>query len=240
MTMRRVMVKLSGEVLAGEGVESEFPHHLPTVRRICEELAVAHREGVQIAIVVGGGNIFRGAKGEMAGMDRNVADQFGMLATIQNGIVLKDMLQRCEVETRLMTGLRCDAVAEPYIYGRALRHFEKKRVVVFVGGTGSPYFTTDTAAALRAAEISATLLAKATKTDYLYDKDPEKHADAVKIPRADYDRCLSERLNVLDAAAFDICRGKEIPIRVFKLLERGNLTKVLLGEDIGSLVTKTA
>jgi uridylate kinase len=206
--------------------------------RFAEEIRDAHKAGVQIAVVVGGGNIFRGAQGESEGMDRTPADQFGMLATICNGIVLRDMLERkCGISVRLMSALEVNKVAEPYIVQRATRHLQNGHVIILAGGTGNPFFTTDTAAALRASEIKADLLLKATLVDGIYDKDPRKHPDAIRFEQVSYDRCLTDRLEVFDAAAFDLCRSQKVPIRAFSILEAGNITRALMGESIGTLVT---
>lgn len=233
---KRVLLKLSGEAL--QGPEDRFPFDPAVALRFAQEIKEAHTAGVQIAIVVGGGNIFRGAKGASEGMDRTPADQFGMLATIQNGIVMRDMLERsCGVTVRLMTALEVNKVAEPYIVQRATRHLENGHVIILAGGTGNPFFTTDTAAALRASEIKADLLLKATMVDGIYDKDPRKHPDAIRFEQVSYDRCLTDRLEVMDTAAFALCREQKVPIRAFSILETGNITRALMGEPIGTLVS---
>jgi uridylate kinase len=230
---RRVLLKLSGEALMGDldyGIE-------PTViQRMAAEIATVREKGVEIAIVIGGGNIFRGLKGSANGMDRTAADHMGMLATVINGIALQDGLEKAGVNTRLMSALEVKAVCEPYIRRRAVRHLEKGRVVIFVAGTGNPYFSTDTAAALRAMEIRANVLCKATKVKGIYDKDPVLHADATMVPRLSYDQFLMERVGVMDATAVALCRDNDLPIRVFKLTEPGNIKRVVMGEDVGSLV----
>jgi uridylate kinase len=233
--LTRVLLKLSGEVLsggpAGNSIEPE------TLKAISEELAEVHSSGCQIGIVIGGGNIFRGLKGNANGMDRTAADHMGMLATVINGIALQDGLEKAGVDTRVMSALEVKAVAEPYIRRRAVRHLEKGRVVIFVAGTGNPYFSTDTAAALRAMEIHADALCKATKVEGIYDKDPVRHEDATMVRRISYDRFLMERVGVMDATAVALCRDNNLPVRVFKLTEPGNIKRVVMGEDVGSLVT---
>jgi uridylate kinase len=208
-----------------------------TVKAISEELAEVHASGCQIGIVIGGGNIFRGLKGSATGMDRTAADHMGMLATVVNGIALQDGLEKAGVDTRVMSALEIKAVCEPYIRRKAVRHLEKGRVVIFVAGTGNPYFSTDTAAALRAMEIHADALCKATKVKGIYDKDPVRHDDAKMVRRISYDRFLMERVGVMDATAVALCRDNDLPIRVFKLTEPGNIKRVVMGEDVGSLVT---
>jgi len=233
--LTRVLLKLSGEVLsggpAGQTIEPA------TVKAISEELAEVHASGCQIGIVIGGGNIFRGLKGSATGMDRTAADHMGMLATVVNGIALQDGLEKAGVDTRVMSALEIKAVCEPYIRRRAVRHLEKGRVVIFVAGTGNPYFSTDTAAALRAMEIRADALCKATKVKGIYDKDPSHHDDATMVRRISYDQFLMERVGVMDATAVALCRDNDLPIRVFKLTEPGNIKRVVMGEDVGSLVT---
>ena len=233
--LTRVLLKLSGEALSGGPAgESIDPS---TLKAISEELAEVHASGCQIGIVIGGGNIFRGLKGSASGMDRTAADHMGMLATVINGIALQDALEKAGVNTRVMSALEIKAVCEPYIRRRAVRHLEKDRVVIFVAGTGNPYFSTDTAAALRAMEIRANALCKATKVEGIYDKDPSKHADAKMVRRLSYDQFLMERVGVMDATAVALCRDNDLPIRVFKLGEPGNIKRVVMGEDVGSLVT---
>jgi uridylate kinase len=233
--LTRVLLKLSGEVLsggpAGKSIEPE------TLKAISEELAEVHASGCQIGIVIGGGNIFRGLKGSATGMDRTAADHMGMLATVVNGIALQDGLEKAGVDTRVMSALEIKAVCEPYIRRRAVRHLEKGRVVIFVAGTGNPYFSTDTAAALRAMEIRADALCKATKVKGIYDKDPIHYDDAKMVRRISYDRFLMERVGVMDATAVALCRDNDLPIRVFKLTEPGNIKRVVMGDDVGSLVT---
>jgi len=233
--LTRVLLKLSGEVLSGGPAGSSIEPE--TLKAISEELAEVHASGCQIGIVIGGGNIFRGLKGSANGMDRTAADHMGMLATVINGIALQDGLEKAGVDTRVMSALEVKAVAEPYIRRRAVRHLEKGRVVIFVAGTGNPYFSTDTAAALRAMEIHADALCKATKVKGIYDKDPVRHEDATMVRRMSYDRFLMERVGVMDATAVALCRDNNLPVRVFKLTEPGNIKRVVMGEDVGSLVT---
>ncbi len=236
--LNRVLLKLSGEVLSagpsGKAIDPEM------LKAISEELAEVHASGCQIGIVIGGGNIFRGLKGSASGMDRTAADHMGMLATVINGIALQDGLEKAGVDTRLMSALEVKAVCEPYIRRRAMRHLEKGRVVIFVAGTGNPYFSTDTAAALRAMEIRADALCKATKVEGIYTKDPAQHEDAKMVPRLSYDQFLMQRVGVMDATAVALCRDNNLPIRVFKLTEPGNIKRVVMGEDVGSLVTAEA
>jgi uridylate kinase len=234
---RRVMLKLSGEALAGS--ENGFGIDTPTLQVLAGEVAEVHALGAECGVVIGGGNIFRGLKGSAQGMDRATADYMGMLATVINALALQDTLERLKVPTRVLSALEIRQVAEPYIRRRAIRHLEKGRVVIFAAGTGNPYFSTDTAAALRSMEIGASLLCKATKVEGVYDKDPAKHSDAVMYHRLTYDRCLSERIGVMDSTAITLCRENKLPIRVFALLKRGNIKRVLLGEDVGTLVTET-
>ncbi len=235
---KRVLLKLSGEVLCGTtggfGIQPEM------LRKICEEIAEVHASGAEIAIVIGGGNIFRGLKGSASGMDRTSADYMGMLATVINGVALQDGLEKCGVQTRVLSALEIRQVAEPYIRRRAVRHLEKGRIVIFVAGTGNPYFSTDTAAALRAMEIQADVLCKATKVDGVYDKDPAKHEDAQMYRRLSYDRFLVDRVGVMDSTAVTLCRDNRMPVRVFRLTEHGNIRRVLLGEDVGTLVSEAS
>jgi uridylate kinase len=233
--LNRVLLKLSGEVLSGGPVGKSIEPE--TLKAISEELAEVHSSGCQIGIVIGGGNIFRGLKGSASGMDRTAADHMGMLATVINGIALQDGLEKAGVDTRVMSALEVKAVCEPYIRRKAVRHLEKGRVVIFVAGTGNPYFSTDTAAALRAMEIRADALCKATKVKGIYDKDPVRHDDATMVRRISYDRFLMERVGVMDATAVALCRDNNLPVRVFKLTEPGNIKRVVMGEDVGSLVT---
>jgi len=232
---RRVLLKLSGEVLAGTG---GFGIDYAAVRSICEQVAAVAKAGVEIAMVVGGGNIFRGIQAETQGYDRAQADAMGMLATVINALALQDALENMGIPTRVQTAVEMRQLAEPYIRRRAIRHLEKGRIVIFAAGTGSPYFSTDTAAALRAAEIDAECLLKGTKVDGIYDKDPEKDKNARFLPSITYLDAISQQLKVMDAAAFSLCMENKIPIVVFNILEEGNLEKLLLGDgQIGTIVS---
>ena len=231
---QRILLKLSGEALCG--VKGGFGVDPSTLRDFSAEIAEVAALGVGIGIVIGGGNIFRGLKGSASGMDRASADYMGMLATVINGIALQDALEKVSVQTRLLSALDIREVAEPYIRRRAVRHLEKGRVVIFVAGTGNPYFSTDTAAALRAMEIQADVLLKATKIEDIYDKDPEKFDDAVMYERLSYDRFLADRVGVMDSTAVTLCRDNDLPIRVFALPTRGNIRRVVLGDDVGTVV----
>jgi uridylate kinase len=233
---QRILLKLSGEALLGKleyGVDPEV------VAFVAEQVKAVTALGVQVGIVVGGGNIFRGmAAATATGMDRATADYIGMLATAMNGLALQDALERAGVPTRVMTAIDMNEVAEPYIRRRAVRHLEKGRVVVFVAGTGNPYFTTDTAAALRAVEIGAEVVLKATKVDGVYDKDPVKHADAKRYPAITYAQVLVDGLRVLDAAAVSLCMENNLPIVVFDLDAHENILKAVRGETVGTLISK--
>ncbi len=229
------MVKLSGEALCGGA--GGFGIDTVILNEVAEELAEVHATGVELSVVIGGGNIFRGLKGSASGMDRTSADYMGMLATVMNGIALKDGLEKQGVNTRLVSALEIRQVAEPYIRARAVRHLEKGRVVVFVAGTGNPFFSTDTAAALRAMEINADVLIKATKVKGIYNKDPVRFENATMFHRVSYDRFLTERIGVMDSTAVALCRENQLPIRVVKLAERGNIRRVAEGQELGTLVT---
>jgi uridylate kinase len=232
---KRILLKLSGEALCG--VAGGFGLDPKTVEAISAELAEVHALGTELAIVIGGGNIFRGLKGSAQGMERASADYMGMLATVINGIALSDSLEKHGVQTRVMTALEVRSVAEPYIRRRAIRHLEKGRAVILVAGTGNPYFSTDTAAALRAMEIQASLLCKATKVQGVYDRDPVKYADASMFRQLSYDRFLRERIGVMDATAVTLCRDNRLPIRVFALSTTGNIKRVVQGEPVGTIVS---
>src|SRR5438477_4363005 len=208
-----------------------------TLARIADEIVAVQKAGVQIAIVIGGGNIFRGVSGATQGIDRVAGDHMGMLATVINAIALQDALERRKVNTRVNTAITMSEVAEPFIRRRAIRHLEKNRIVICAAGTGNPFFTTDSAAALRANELKCEIIFKATKVDGIYTADPEKDPSARKIPRTTYQRVLADRLQVMDASAIDLARGSSIPIYIFSLRETGNIRRALLGEDIGSIVT---
>ncbi|MBM3320692.1 MAG: UMP kinase [Candidatus Eisenbacteria bacterium] len=229
---RRVLLKLSGEMLAGTsraGIDRE------TLAWLGGQIKTVHERGVDLGLVVGGGNIYRGLQGTADGMDRGSADSMGMLATIINALALQDTLERIGVDTRVMTAVRVDALAEPYIRRRAIRHLEKRRVVLLAGGTGNPFFTTDTAAALRAAELRAELLAKATRVEGIYSADPERTPTATRYKTISYSDFLRQDLKVMDATAVTLCRENAIPIVVFHL-EKDNLVRLLAGEEIGTTV----
>lgn len=227
---KRVLIKLSGEALAGD---KGFGLDYPTVFEICENIKDACDLGAEIAIVVGGGNFWRGRSS--GDMERTRADQIGMLATVMNALSVADALEKLGVEVRVQTALQMQQVAEPYIRNRATRHLEKGRVVIFACGTGNPYFSTDTAAALRAAEVNAQIIFKATMVDGVYDKDPKKYPDAVKYDTLTFTKVLNEQLNVMDMTAATMCRDNNLPILVFDLKD-GNIVKALRGENIGTLV----
>jgi uridylate kinase len=234
---KRVLLKLSGEALMGDrkyGIDPE------TLARIADEIVDVQKAGVQIAMVIGGGNIFRGVSGATQGIDRVAGDHMGMLATVINSLALQDALERRGAHTRVNSAITMAEVAEPFIRRRAIRHLEKGRIVICAAGTGNPFFTTDSAAALRASELKCEIIFKATKVDGIYTSDPEKDANAVKIPHATYQRVLAERLQVMDAAAIDLARGSAIPIYIFSLREHGNIKRALLGEPIGSIVSDDA
>ena len=229
----RVLLKLSGEALLGEkpfGIDRNFTDYLAT------EIREVHELGVEVAIVIGGGNFFRGVSDTARGMDRVSADQMGMLATVINGLALQDALERAEVMTRVLSAIEIRQVAEPFIRRRAIRHLEKKRVVVFAAGTGNPYFSTDTAAALRAMEVKAEIILKGTKVDGVYDKDPVKHADARRFETLTYLDMLRKSLAVMDGTAVALCKDNDLPIIVYDLKQKGNLRRIVTGEKIGTLV----
>lgn len=231
----RVLLKLSGEALMGR---SEFGIDPEVVREIADEIRQVHELGVAVAIVVGGGNIFRGMKMSAKGMDRSAADYMGMLATVMNSVALQDSLEKIGVPTRVQTAIEMRQVAEPFILRRALRHLEKGRVVIFAAGTGNPYFTTDSAAVLRALEIGADAILKATKVEGIYTADPVTDETAEFLERISYDEVLSRSLKVMDASAISLSRDNNLPIIVFNLLQRGNILRVIKGERIGSRVER--
>jgi uridylate kinase len=233
----RILLKLSGEVLAGQGGQSGgFGIDPDRVRSMAEEIADVARTGVQIGLVVGGGNFFRGVAAAAKNMDRVAADHMGMLATVINALALQDALEKQGIPTRVMTAIAMQSVAEPYIRRRAIRHLEKGRIVVFAAGTSNPYFSTDTAAALRALEIHAQVLAKATRVDGVYDKDPMQHADAIMYQKVTYTEVLSKSLKVMDASAVAMCRDNKLSIAVFNLNIPNNIRRMALGEHVGTLI----
>ncbi len=232
---KRMLLKLSGEALMGE---QEFGIESQAIATYAEQIKEVYDMGIELAIVIGGGNIFRGLSGSDQGIDRVTGDHMGMLATVINSLALQNAIEKLGVPTRVQTAIDMPKIAEPFIKRRAIRHLEKNRVVIFGAGTGNPYFTTDTAAALRAIEIGADVVVKATKVDGIYDKDPKKFDDAVKYDVVTYDECLAKNLKVMDATAISLCRENNLPILVFNLLEEGNLRKVITGEKIGTKVVE--
>jgi uridylate kinase len=230
----RILVKLSGEALLGS---SDYGIDPQVLKRIAGEIVTIAATGTQVAIVVGGGNIFRGAGLARSGMDRGTADQMGMLATVMNALAMQDSLESLSLNSRVMSAIRINQVCEDYIRRRAIRHLEKGRVVIFAGGTGNPFFTTDTAAALRAIEIDADVLLKATKVDGVYSDDPVSNPAAVPYARLTFDKVLTDKLNVMDATAIVLCRDNRLPLRVFNLTRSGDLTRIARGEDVGTAVT---
>ena len=230
---KRILLKLSGEALMGDDA---YGINEDVVTRIVSEIAEITRLGVQVGVVIGGGNIFRGMKGAASGMDRATADYMGMLATVMNAKALADAMRRMDVPARVQSALRIDQVVEPYIRGRAIRHLEEGRVVIFAAGTGNPFFTTDTAAALRGAEIGAQIVLKATKVDGVYTADPKKDPLAQRYHRISFDEAIGRNLQVLDSTAFALCRDQKLPINVFSIFKPGALKRVVMGEDEGTLV----
>ncbi len=231
---KRILVKLSGEALLGD---AEYGIDPAMLRRVALELQEVAAMGVQVAVVIGGGNIFRGAGLARAGMDRVTADQMGMLATVMNALAMQDGLESIGTHARVMSAIRINEVAEDFIRRRAVRHMEKGRIVIFAAGTGNPFFTTDTAASLRAIEIGAELLIKATKVNGVYSADPVKDPTATRYQTLSFDRVLDDRLSVMDATAIVMCRDNRLPLRVFNLGNPGDLLRVVCGEDVGTLVT---
>jgi len=229
----RILLKLSGEVLAGDGAFGIDPER---VKALAAEVTEVAQSGVQIGLVVGGGNFFRGVAAAAQNMERVTADHMGMLATVINALALQDALEKAGAPTRVMTAIEMRSVAEPYIRRRAIRHLEKGRLVIFAAGTSNPYFSTDTAATLRGLEIHAEVVAKATRVDGVYDKDPMKHADAVRFNEIGFSDVLARNLRVMDASAVSMCRDNHMPIVVFNLNVRGNIMRMAMGEPIGTLI----
>jgi len=230
---KRILLKISGEALQGKdtyGINAEI------LSTISSEIKEIHANGLEISVVIGGGNIFRGISGASSGMDRSTADYMGMLATVINALALQDSLERSGVYTRVQTALEIKQVAEPFIKRRAIRHIEKGRVVIFAAGTGNPFFTTDTAATLRALQINADIILKATKVDGVYDKDPMKFKDAKKFDELSYMDILKKELKVMDATAISLCMEEKIPIIVFNLFKKGNIKRIIDGKRIGTIV----
>ena len=233
LAYRRVLLKLSGEALMGA---EDYGIDPGVIGRIAREIIEVREAGAEIGLVIGGGNIFRGAGLAAGGMDRVTGDQMGMLATVINALAMQDALEKLGAKARVMSAIKINDVCEDYIRRRAMRHLEKGRITIFAAGVGSPYFTTDSGAALRAIEIGADLLLKATKVDGVYDRDPNKHADAVRYDTLDYDEILARNLQVMDTAAFALARDAELPMRIFDMDQPGALLGILRGENIGTLV----
>ena len=234
MKYKRVLLKISGEALAGEkghGIDGTI------LAKVATEIGDLHRMGIEVAVVVGGGNIHRGVAGATTGMDRSTSDYMGMMATVINCLALQDTIERQGIYTRVLSAIEMKEVTEPYIRRRAMRHLEKKRIVIFAAGTGNPYFTTDTTAALRANEINAEVIMKATKVDGIYDKDPMKFDDAVKFDELCYIDVLAKGLAVMDSTAISLCMDNQMDIIVFDMFESGNILRVAEGQKIGTLVT---
>ena len=231
---KRILLKVSGEALAGEqgyGIDPEV------LVRLAEEVKDVTALGTQVAIVIGGGNIFRGIAASVGGMERATADYMGMVATVINALALQDAIEKTGIPTRVLSAIEMRAVAEPYIRRRAMRHLEKSRVVIFAAGTGNPFFTTDTAAALRAVEIGAEVILKATKVDGVYSADPKKDKGAQRLPRLSYIEVLNRGLQIMDATAISLCMDNKLPIVIFDFTRRGNIKRIVLGEAVGSVVT---
>lgn len=233
MQYKRILLKLSGEALMGDG---EYGISSKVLSSYAAEIHSILQEGIELAIVIGGGNIYRGVQSEGAGFDRIQGDHMGMLATIINGMALQSALESIDIETRLLTAIRMEQVAEPYIRRKAMRHLQKGRVVIFGGGTGNPYFTTDTAATLRAIEIEADVILKGTRVDGIYTADPEKDPSATKYETITFDEVFQKRLSVMDLTALTLCQENNLPIKVFNMNIDGNLAKICKGENVGTLV----
>ena len=233
MSYKRVLLKLSGEALLGEKSHGVDPKRILAYSKEIKEIVDS---GIELAIVIGGGNIFRGVSGASNGIDRVQADYMGMLATVINGLALQSSLENLKIQTRLQTAFNIEAVAEPYIKRKAVRHLEKKRVVIFSAGTGNPFFTTDSAAVLRAIEINADVILKGTRVDGIFDIDPEKSKDAVKFKEISYDDVITKKLKVMDSTAFTLSKENKLPIIVFNMNKEGNLKKIIKGEKVGTIV----
>jgi uridylate kinase len=230
---KRILLKLSGEALMGD---DSYGINRAVVERIVAEIAEVSRLGVQVAIVIGGGNIFRGMTSAEDGMDRATADYMGMLATVMNALALQDAMRRGGLISRVQSALRIDQVVEPYIRGKAIRYLEAGKIVIFAAGTGNPFFTTDTAAALRGMEMNVDIVLKATKVDGVYDCDPKKNANAIRYQKLSFDTAISQNLKVMDATALTLCRDQKLPLNVFSIFRAGALRRVVMGEDEGTLV----
>ena len=235
MKYNRILLKLSGEALLGKnsyGIDND------RVVVYAEEIKQIHKQGVEIAIVIGGGNIFRGLSGSKDGIDRVQADYMGMLATVINGLALQNALENMDIPTRLQSAIKMESIAEPFIKRKATRHLEKGRVVIFASGTGNPYFTTDSAAVLRAIEINADVILKGTRVDGIYNEDPEKNKEAVKFDNISFEETIKKGLKIMDTTAFTLSKENELPIIVFDMNTKGNLTRVIMGEKVGTKVSK--
>ena len=235
MKYNRILLKLSGEALLGKnsyGIDND------RLFVYAEEIKQIHKQGVEIAIVIGGGNIFRGLTGSKDGIDRVQADYMGMLATVINGLALQNALERMDIPTRLQSAIKMESIAEPFIKRKATRHLEKGRVVIFASGTGNPYFTTDSAAVLRAIEINADVILKGTRVDGIYNEDPEKNKEAVKFDNISFEETIKKGLKIMDTTAFTLSKENELPIIVFDMNTKGNLTRVIMGEKVGTKVSK--
>ena len=232
---KRIILKISGEIL-GSRTEGE-PIHARSLENICKEIKAVSDMGIEVGLVVGGGNIFRGLQGSEKGIDRTTGDSMGMLATVINGLAIMDRLEKMGAVVRVQSAIPMDKLAEPYIQRRAIRHLERGRIVIFVAGTGNPYFSTDTTAALRASEISADIILKSTKVDGIYDKDPHKHEDAKRFEQLTYMECLEKRLSVMDSTAFSLCMDNGLPILVFDLQQEHSIRTAVSGETIGTIVS---
>jgi len=230
---KRILLKLSGEALMGE---DSYGINRPTIERIVSEIAGVAALGVEIAVVIGGGNIFRGVAPAASGMDRATADYMGMLATVMNALALQDAMHRVKLIARVQSALNIEQVVEPYIRGKAMRYLEEGKIVIFAGGTGNPFFTTDTAAALRGMEMNVELVLKATKVDGVYTEDPKTHADAMRYKSITFDEAIIRNLKVMDATALTLCRDQKLPINVFSIFKPGAFRRVVTGEDEGTLV----
>ncbi|HTA64901.1 MAG TPA: UMP kinase [Xanthomonadaceae bacterium] len=236
MKFRRILLKLSGEALMGRedyGIDPEV------IGRLAREIIEAQQAGVEVGLVIGGGNIFRGAGLAAGGMDRVTGDHMGMLATVMNALAMQDALEKLGSKVRVMSALKINEVCEDFIRRRAIRHLEKGRIVLFAAGTGNPFFTTDSAAALRAVEVGADLLLKATKVDGVYDSDPKKNPDAHRYEQLGYEEVIARNLQVMDTAAIALCRDHEMPLRIYDMTKAGNLMRILRGEAVGTLVHRT-
>lgn len=237
LKLRRILLKLSGEALAGTKGDSKFGIDAATLNDVCRSIGETVKSGVQVAVVIGGGNFFRGISASESGIERATADYIGMLATVMNSLAVQQGLKQIGVEARVQSAIPISPVSEPYVRLRALKHLNLHRVVIFAAGTGNPYFTTDTAASLRAAEINADILVKATKVDGVYDSDPVTNPDAKRYDRISYDEVLQKRLGVMDSTAIALCRDNNMSLRVVAINEPGALTRMAMGEEVGTLIT---